>query len=94
MGNCHLFHHVIATHMLENGADVRFIQALLGHVSLTTTQIYTHVAINKLQEIHAATHPAKLGRTHTRGKVDTETKQMLLTLLSEEKETDHDTAVD
>lgn len=65
MGSCHLFRHAMATHMLENGADVRFIQALLRHVSLSTTQIYTHVAINKLQEIHAATHPAKLRREDT-----------------------------
>ena len=84
MGSCHLFHHVIVTHMLENGADVRFIQALLGHVSLTTTQIYTHVAINKLQEIHAATHPAKLEKTKTREKIDTETEDMLLTLLADD----------
>ncbi|GMQ88661.1 MAG: hypothetical protein BMS9Abin09_0091 [Gammaproteobacteria bacterium] len=59
-GSCHLFRHAMATHMLENGADVRFVQAILGHVNLNTTEIYTHVAINKLSEIHAATHPAKL----------------------------------
>lgn len=78
----------MATHMLENGADVRFIQALLGHVSLSTTQIYTHVAINKLQEIHAATHPAKPERTHTAEKTDAETENMLLTLLAEDIEID------
>jgi integrase/recombinase XerD len=50
----------MATHMLENGADIRYIQAMLGHADLTSTQIYTHVSIRKLQEIHAATHPAKL----------------------------------
>jgi integrase/recombinase XerD len=49
--------------MLENGADTRFIQALLGHADLGTTQIYTHVSIDKLREIHDATHPAKLHRT-------------------------------
>jgi len=48
--------------MLENGADTRFIQALLGHADLGTTQIYTHVSIDKLREIHDATHPAKLHR--------------------------------
>lgn len=48
--------------MLENGADIRFIQALLGHAELSTTQIYTQVSITKLKEIHAATHPAKLER--------------------------------
>jgi integrase/recombinase XerD len=56
-GSCHLFRHTAATLMLENGADIRFIQALLGHESLETTQIYTHVSISKLAEIHAATHP-------------------------------------
>lgn len=57
-GACHLFRHAMATLMLENGADVRFIQEMLGHASLESTQIYTHVSITKLREIHAATHPA------------------------------------
>jgi integrase/recombinase XerD len=55
-----LFRHTMATLMLEGGADIRFIQAMLGHADLKTTQIYTHVAIRQLQEIHRATHPAKL----------------------------------
>jgi len=59
-GSCHLFRHACATHMLENGADIRFIQALLGHEDLDTTEIYTRVSIEKLKEIHTATHPAKL----------------------------------
>jgi integrase/recombinase XerD len=59
-GSCHLFRHTMATLMLENGADIRFIQAMLGHAALTTTQIYTQVSISKLKEIHARTHPAKL----------------------------------
>lgn len=62
-GSCHLLRHAMATHMLENGADIRYIQAMLGHADLSTTQIYTHVSIRKLQEIHAATHPAKLENT-------------------------------
>ena len=59
-GSCHLFRHTCATHMLENGADIRFIQQLLGHEKLETTQIYTEVSIRQLQEVHARTHPAKL----------------------------------
>lgn len=59
-GACHLFRHTMATLMLEGGADIRFIQAMLGHADLKTTQIYTHVAIRQLKEIHSATHPAKL----------------------------------
>ncbi|SRR6266540_2692628 len=62
-GSCHLLRHACATHMLENGADIRFIQALLGHADLSSTQIYTNVSILKLKEIHAATHPARLTRT-------------------------------
>lgn len=61
-GSCHLFRHTMATLMLENGADIRFIQAMLGHVKLTTTEIYTQVSIKKLKEIHTLTHPAKFGR--------------------------------
>jgi len=57
-GSCHLFRHTMATLMLENGADIRFIQSMLGHAQLGTTEIYTHVSIRKLKEIHAATHPA------------------------------------
>lgn len=61
-GSCHLLRHAMATHMMENGADVRFVQAMLGHADLNSTQIYTHVSIRKLQEVHAETHPAKLSR--------------------------------
>jgi integrase/recombinase XerD len=62
VGACHLFRHTMATLMLEGGADIRFIQEMLGHASPTTTEIYTKVSITKLQEIHAATHPAKMER--------------------------------
>lgn len=61
-GSCHMFRHTMATLMLEGGADTRYIQAMLGHADLKTTQLYTHLAIRQLQEIHRATHPAKLER--------------------------------
>jgi integrase/recombinase XerD len=61
-GACHLFRHACATHMLENGADIRYIQLILGHADLATTQIYTQVSLGKLKEIHTATHPARLTR--------------------------------
>jgi integrase/recombinase XerD len=61
-GSCHLFRHSCATGMLEGGADIRFIQQMLGHASLDSTAIYTQVDIRKLKEIHTATHPtAKMG---------------------------------
>jgi integrase/recombinase XerD len=62
-GSCHLFRHTMATLMLENGADIRYIQAMLGHAELSTTQIYTQVSIRQLKEIHTATHPARLSRS-------------------------------
>lgn len=64
-GACHLFRHAMATHMLDNGADIRFIQAMLGHSDLSTTQIYTQVSIEKLRQIHAATHPAKVEKVES-----------------------------
>lgn len=65
-GSCHLFRHTMATLMLEGGADIRYIQAMLGHVKLSTTQVYTHVSIQKLKEVHANTHPAaKLKTSNT-----------------------------
>ncbi len=59
-GSCHLFRHTMATLMLENGADIRYIQAILGHAELSTTQIYTQVSIRQLKAIHSATHPARM----------------------------------
>ncbi|SRR5579883_799213 len=57
-GSCHLFRHTMATLMLEGGADIRFIQQMLGHASLSTTEIYTHVSIRMLKQVHSTTHPA------------------------------------
>lgn len=56
-GSCHLLRHSCATHMHDNGADIRFIQQLLGHARLDTTQIYTEVSIQKLLQVHTLTHP-------------------------------------
>lgn len=61
-GSAHVFRHAAATGMLERGADIRFIQAMLGHAHLSSTQIYTRVAIQKLKAVHAATHPAGVKR--------------------------------
>ncbi len=88
-GACHLFRHAMATMMLENGADIRFIQQMLGHASVETTQIYTHVSIQKLKEIHNATHPgAKLERTeHSTNAPDNAepAREALLGTLAEEE---------
>lgn len=58
-GSCHLFRHAMATQMLENGADIRWIQAMLGHASIESTQLYTQVSIKALSAVHASTHPAE-----------------------------------
>jgi integrase/recombinase XerD len=57
---CHLLRHACATHMLENGADIRYIQALLGHADLSTTEVYTRVSIQQLKAVHDRTHPARM----------------------------------
>jgi integrase/recombinase XerD len=89
-GSCHLFRHAMATQMLENGADIRFIQAILGHAQLTTTEIYTHVTIAKLKEVHALTHPAER-RTQPR-KVSVDAidagDALLASLVAEDEEAD------
>jgi hypothetical protein len=62
-GGPHLFRHTCATHMLEGGADIRYIQQLLGHENLETTAIYTEVSIIQLQAVHARCHPAERRET-------------------------------
>jgi integrase/recombinase XerD len=63
-GSCHLFRHSMATLMLEGGADIRFIQQMLGHAHIATTEIYTRVSIRQLQRVYAATHPAAFAERH------------------------------
>ncbi|MFT5708266.1 MAG: integrase/recombinase XerD [Oceanospirillaceae bacterium] len=60
-GACHLFRHNTATTMLDNGADLRHIQEMLGHASILTTQLYTHVSRKKLTQVYEATHPSAKG---------------------------------
>ena len=62
VSSSHMFRHTTVTLMLENGADVRYAQQMLGHDDLSTTQIYTHVSIGKLREDHTRTHPARIRR--------------------------------
>lgn len=57
----HGIRHTCATHMLNHGADIRYVQELLGHASLSSTQVYTHVSIKKLKETHAKCHPREQG---------------------------------
>ncbi len=64
-GSCHVFRHTMATAMMENGADIRIIQEILGHELLETTKIYTHLSIEKLRQVYLATHPAAAAAAKT-----------------------------
>ena len=90
-GSCHLFRHAMATLMLEGGADVRMVQAMLGHASLNTTALYTHVAIRALKEVHERTHPgARLGKPDVTKRRTTPEAEALLAKLAEEADGDHE----
>jgi integrase/recombinase XerD len=85
-GACHLFRHTMATLMHENGADIRHIQAILGHEDIRTTQIYTQVAIRALQQIHAATHPAEARSVTHAARTAAEREGLLAALAAEEED--------
>jgi integrase/recombinase XerD len=59
-GSCHLFRHAFATQLLEHGCDIRHIQVMLGHASIDSTEIYTHVSITELKRAHQRCHPAQM----------------------------------
>lgn len=91
IGSTHLLRHACATHMLEGGADIRYIQEMLGHANLQTTEIYTHVSIDKLIAVHGATHPSRLTRHRDdKNKISNasldEVKESLLAAIAHEAE--------
>ena len=92
-GACHLFRHTMATLMLEGGADIRFIQQMLGHAELSTTEIYTHVSIRMLKQVHTATHPAAaldLESTQPTTAADADAQEELFAALDAEAEEDRE----
>ncbi len=85
-GSCHLIRHTMATLLLDNGADIRILQELLGHASISTTEVYTHVAIHKLKAVHQSLHPAHQGTSAPATEAGSKTE--LLALLAAEASED------
>jgi integrase/recombinase XerD len=84
-GSCHLFRHTMATLMLEGGADIRHIQAMLGHADINSTQIYTQVAIRQLAQVHASTHPGARRRVRGQASENAQPRLDLATPYPEEE---------
>lgn len=103
-GGCHLFRHTMATLMLEGGADIRFIQAMLGHADIASTQIYTQVAIKQLQLVHSQTHPGanrrargtlrQVGEGNSQSTAENISEALLAALEAEAAEEDADADAD
>lgn len=81
-----MFRHTMATLMLENGADIRHIQAMLGHAVLSTTEIYTQVSVKLLRRVHSETHPAGLGRPSVVGIDEADADELWAVLAEEARE--------